>query len=127
MFNGIACAFTRISKLNIIKIAQVSFQLEARVFTTVIYAKQNVKNVNSKLRIAFFYMYQARGRSIIIKGFVTATPRSVLTYSLSITNDYSNLHKVESIASLGISSYSEARVTRVQFFGITRLMNTFRA
>ena len=80
MFNGIACVFTHISKFDSIKIAQVSFYLEARVFTTVIHPKQNTKNVSSKLRIAvFFYMYPARGRSIIIKGFVTATPRSVLT------------------------------------------------
>ena len=57
MFNGIACAFTRISKLNIIKIAQVSFQLEVRVFTTVIHAKQNAKNVSSKLRTAIFFLH----------------------------------------------------------------------
>ena len=41
----------------IIEIAQVSFQLEARVFTTVIHAKQNAKNVSSKVRIAIFFLH----------------------------------------------------------------------
>ena len=83
MFNGIACASMHISKLDIIKIAQVSFYFEAMFFTTVIHAKQNAKNVSSKLRIAiFFLMYPARGRSTITKGFLTPRPRRILIHSL---------------------------------------------